>query len=147
MPLYIFCGEHLLCARLRPANIDGAKGSTWELRRVVRRIRRRWPGVRIIVRADSGFCRERLIRWCERHGVDYVLGLARNERLKALSAEAMAQAKGQATETGKPARVFVEFAYQTQKTWSRARRVVAKAEYLDDKENPRYVVTSMSAEE
>ncbi len=147
LPLYIFCGEHVLCARLRPADIDGSKGSTWEVRRIVRQIRQRWPAVRIIVRADSGFCRERLMRWGERHGVDYVLGVARNDRLKVLSAAAMQQATAQAAATGKPARVFVEFAYQTQKTWSRPRRVVAKAEYLDNKENPRYVVTSLSAEE
>ncbi|HVZ84525.1 MAG TPA: IS1380 family transposase [Terracidiphilus sp.] len=147
LPLYIFCGEHVLCARLRPANIDGAKGSVWEVRRLVQRIRRRWPQVRIVVRADSGFCRQRMMGWCERHGVDYVLGLARNPRLKKLSAEAMAQAKTQAAGTGQPARVFVEFPYATEKTWSRERRVIAKAECLQDKENPRYVVTSLSAEE
>jgi hypothetical protein len=147
LPLYIFCGDHLLCARLRPANIDGAKGSAWEVRRLVGRIRRRWPGVRILVRGDSGFCRERLMRWCERHGVDYVLGLSRNDRLRAQIAEAMQQATAQAAQTGQPARVFVEFPYQTRKTWSRARRVVAKAEYLDNKENPRYVVTTLSREE
>jgi len=147
LPLYIFCGEHVLCARLRPADIDGSKGSAWEVRRIVRQIRQHWPGVRILVRADSGFCRERLMGWCERHGVDYVLGVARNDRLKAQIAGAMQQATQQAKETGRPARVFVEFSYQTRKTWSRARRVVAKAEYLDDKENPRYVVTSLTAEE
>jgi hypothetical protein len=145
LPLYIFCGEHLLCARLRRADIDASKGSAWEVRRIVRQIRQRWPGVQIIVRADSGFCRERLMRWCERHGVDYVVGMARNDRLKAQIAAAMQQATQQATESGKPARVFVEFSYQTHNTWSRARRVVAKAEYLDNKENPRYVVTSLSA--
>jgi len=147
LPLYIFCGEHVLCARLRPADIDASKGSTWEVRRLVRQIRQHWPGVRIIVRADSGFCRERLMRWCERHGVDYVLGVARNDRLKAQIADAMQRATQQATESGKPARVVVEFSYQTHQTWSRARRVVAKAEYLDNKENPRYVVTSLSAAE
>jgi len=147
LPLYIFCGDHVLCARLRPADIDASKGSTWEVRRIVRQIRQRWPGVRILVRADSGFCRERLMRWCERHGVDFVLGVARNDRLKAQIPNAMQQATQQATESGKPARVFVEFAYQTHKTWSRTRRVVAKAEYLDNKENPRYVVTSLSAAE
>lgn len=147
LPLYIFCGDHLLCARLRPADIDGAKGAAWEVRRLVRRIRQRWPGVRILVRADSGFCRERLMRWCERHDVDYVLGLARNDRLRAQIAEAMQQATAQAAQTGQPARVFVEFPYQTHKSWSRERRVVAKAEYLDNKENPRYVVTTLSCEE
>jgi len=147
LPLYIFCGDHLLCARLRPSDIDAAKGSGWEVRRLVRRIRRRWPGVRIVVRADSGFCRERLMRWCERHDVDYVLGLARNDRLRRQITEAMRQATAQAVQTGQPARVFEEFSYQTRESWSRARRVVAKAEYLDNKENPRYVVTSLSSEE
>jgi hypothetical protein len=147
LPLYIFCGDHLLCARLRPSDIDVAKGSAWEVRRLVGRIRPRWPGVRIIVRGDSGFCRERLMRWCERHHVDYVLGLARNDRLRRQIAEAMQQATAEASQTGQPARVFVEFPYQTHKSWSRARRVVAKAEYLDNKENPRYVVTTLSSEE
>jgi Transposase DDE domain group 1 len=147
LPLYIFCGDHLLCARLRPSDIDAAKGSAWEVRRLVGRIRQRWPGVRILVRGDSGFCRERLMRWCERHNVDYVLGLARNDRLRERIADAMQQAVAEAAQTGQPARVFVEFPYQTHKSWSRARRVVAKAEYLDNKENPRYVVTTLSSEE
>jgi hypothetical protein len=147
LPLYIFCGDHLLCARLRPADIDAAKGSAWEVRRLVRRIRARWPGVRIIVRADSGFCRERLMRWCERHDVDYVLGLARNDRLREQIAEAMRQATAEAVKTGRPARVFEEFSYQTRESWSRARGVVAKAEYLDNKENPRFVVTSLRSEQ
>jgi len=147
LPLYIFCGDHLLCAWLRPSDIDAAKGSAWAVRRLVGRIRQRWPGVRIIVRGDSGFCRERLMRWCERHDVDYVLGLARNDRLREQIADAMQQAVAEAAQTGQPARVFVEFPYQTHKSWSRARRVVAKAEYLDDKENPRYVVTTLSREE
>lgn len=147
LPLYIFCGRHLLCARLRPSNIDAAKGSAWELRQVVKRIRRRWPGVRIIVRGDSGFCRERLMGWCERHGVDYVFGLARNARLERLSAEAMRAARRQAEQSGRAARVYVEFSYRTHESWSRERRVVVKAEYLGDKENPRYLVTSLAGQE
>ena len=145
LPLYIFCGDHLLCARLRPSNIDASKGSTWQVRRIVRRIRQRWTGVRILLRADSAFARERLMRWCEKHGVDYVFGLARNERLGKQIAEAMEQAKAEAASTGQAARVYVEFSYQTRKSWSRARRVVAKAEYTTDKENPRFVVTSLEA--
>jgi len=147
LPLYIFCGDHLLCARLRPSNIDASKGSAWEVRRIVRQIRERWPGVRILLRADSGFARERLMRWCEKHGVDYLFGLARNERLGDEIAEAMEQARVESATTGKAARVFVEFSYQTRKSWSRARRVVAKAEYTADKENPRFVVTSLDARE
>ena len=147
LPLYIFCGEHLLCARLRPSNIDASKGSAWEVRRIVRRIRARWPGVRIVLRADSGFARERLMRWCEKHGVDYVFGLARNERLAKEVVAAMEQARAEAAATGQAARAYAEFFYQTQKSWSRARRVVAKAEYTSGKENPRFVVTSLEARE
>ena len=147
LPLYIFCGEYLLCARLRPSNIDASKGSAWEVRRIVRQIRGRWPGVRILLRADSGFARERLMRWCEKHGVDYVFGLARNDRLRAEIEEAIGQARAQAAVTGQAARVYAEFTYQTRQSWSRARRVVAKAEYTHDKENPRFVVTSLEARE
>ena len=147
LPLYIFCGDHLLCARLRPSNIDASKGSGWEVRRIVRQIRQRWSGVRILLRADSGFARQRLMRWCEKHGVDYVFGLARNDRLGKKITAAMEQAKAESARTGKAARVYVEFSYQTRKSWSRARRVVAKAEYTTDKENPRFVVTSLGATE
>jgi len=147
LPLYIFCGDHLLCARLRASNIDASKGSTWEVRRIVRQIRQRWPGVRILLRADSAFARQRLMHWCEKHGVDYVFGLARNERLGSEIAEVMAQARRESTKTGKAARLFVEFSYQTRNSWSRARRVVAKAEYTTDKENPRFVVTSLDPEQ
>ena len=147
LPLYIFCGEHLLCARLRPSNIDASKGSGWEVRRLVRQIRERWPGVKIVLRADSAFARERLMRWCEKHGVDYVFGLARNDRLREQIGEAIEQAQAESARTGKAARVYVEFSYQTRKSWSRARRVVAKAEYATDKENPRFVVTSLDGEQ
>jgi hypothetical protein len=147
LPLYIFCGDHLLCARLRPSNIDASKGSAWEVRRIVRQIRERWPGVRIVLRADSGFARQRLMGWCERHGVDYVFGLARNERLREEIPEALQQAQTEFAATGKAARVYVDFTYQTRESWSRARRVVAKAEYTTDKENPRFVVTSLEATE
>jgi hypothetical protein len=147
LPLYVFCGQHLLCVRLRPANIDASAGSLREIERIIGQIRERWPQVRIVLRADSGFCRDELMSWCEQHQVEYVFGFARNERLRRMITDAMGQAARQYHETHKPARVFVEFRYQTTTgSWDHARRVVAKAEYLDGKENPRYVVTSLSAE-
>jgi hypothetical protein len=147
LPLYIVCGEHVLCARLRPSNIDGAKGSVEEVERIVGQIREAWPQVRIILRGDSGFCRDELLTWCEEHGVDYVVGLAQNARLLGEIAEASTQAASQSEQSGKAARVFTEFIYQTKKSWSRARRVIAKAEHLEKGSNPRFVVTSLSAEE
>jgi hypothetical protein len=147
LPLYIFCGEHLLCARLRPANIDGAAGSVEELARLVKQLRQAWPEVRIIVRGDSGFCREELMAWCEANQVDYVLGLAKNDRLRAEIAAELAQAAEHYQQTGQAARIFPEFTYQTRQSWSRARRVVAKAEHLEKGANPRFVVTSLSSAE
>jgi hypothetical protein len=146
LPLYVFCGDHLLCARLRPSNIDASAGSLEEVQRIVRRIRARWPKVQIILRADSGFCREELMVWCEKHRVDYVFGFARNQRLRRIIGRALQEAKQEHRRTGKAARVFTEFAYRTKKSWSRARRVVAKAEQLEGKENPRYLVTSLGKE-
>ncbi|MGB9464197.1 MAG: IS1380 family transposase [Candidatus Acidiferrum sp.] len=146
LPLYVFCGDHLLCARLRPSNIDASAGSLEEVQRLVRQIRARWPKVKIILRADSGFCREELLAWCENHEVDYVFGFARNQRLRRIIGRAMQQAKQEHQRTGKAARVFTEFAYRTKKSWSRARRVVAKAEQIEGKENPRYLVTSLGKE-
>jgi hypothetical protein len=146
LPLYIFCGEFLLGARLRPSNIDAAAGSVEELKRIVAQIRSVWSRVRIVVRGDSGFCREELMAWCEAEGVDYLLGLAKNERLQAEIVKEMGQAKALYQQTGRAARWFTEFVYQTRKSWSRARRVVAKAEYLEKGENPRFVVTSLSRE-
>lgn len=143
LPLYIFCGDQLLCVRLRPADQDGAAGAVVEVERIVRQVRQRWPRTQIIVRADSGFCREELMRWCEEHGVDYILGLARNERLRKMLSPQMREARQQSEATSKAARVFIEFLYRTHKSWSRSRRVVAKAEYLPGKENPRFVVTSL----
>jgi hypothetical protein len=147
LPLYIFCGEFLLGARLRPSNIDASAGSLEELQRIVKQIRGVWPEVRILVRGDSGFCREELMAWCEVEGVDYVLGLAKNERLKAEIKKELRKAKRQYHESGRAARFFREFYYQTRKSWSRRRRVVAKAEHLEKGENPRFVVTSLTAEE
>jgi hypothetical protein len=146
LPLYIFCGDHLLCARLRPSNIDAAEGCREEVERIVAQIRQAWPGVKITLRGDAGFCREELMAWCEQAGVDYVLGLAKNERLKAEIASEQEQAAAAYAQTGKAARVFKEFVYQTRESWSRARRVIAKAEHLEKGSNPRFVVTSLAAE-
>ena len=147
LPLYIFCGEHLLCARLRPADIDGAAGSVEEVARLVQQVRQAWPEVRIIVRGDSGFCREELMAWCEANQVDYVLGLAKNERLRAEITAELERAAEQYQRTGQAARFFQEFIYQTRESWSRARRVVAKAEHLEKGANPRFVVTSLPSQE
>ena len=146
LPLYIFCGEHLLCARLRPSDIDASAGSVKELDRIVSSIRVRWPDTRIIIRGDSGFCREHIMLWCELNNVDYVLGLAKNERLKREISAELEQAKTTFDQTNQSARVFKDFEYQTLKSWSRSRRVVGKAEYLEKGENPRFVVTSLSPE-
>ncbi len=130
LPLYIFCGEFLLCARLRRSNMDAS-----------------WPRVRIIIRADSGFAREEIMAWCEAHAVDYVLGLAKNARLKRALGKELRQAKREHARTGAPARVFKDFTYKTRKSWSRRRRVVGKAEHLSGGPNPRFVVTSIPKED
>jgi Transposase DDE domain group 1 len=145
LPLYIFAGDQLLCARLRPANQDAAAGSVEEVRRIAAQLRQPWPEVKIVLRADSGFCREDLMAWCEQNQVDYVFGLARNQRLRRIIGREMHQANILYQNTAKAARVFSEFSYQTRKSWSCSRRVVAKAEYLEKGENPRFVVTSLSA--
>jgi hypothetical protein len=151
LPLYIFCGEQVLCARLREANHDAAFGSLAEIQRIVTQLRAAWPEVKIILRGDSGFCRNELMSWCEAHRVDFVFGMARNQRLRRIIGAEMHAATQQWKETGKPARVFSEFRYQTKKTkqggWDRERRVAAKAEHIDGKENPRFVVTSLTSEE
>jgi hypothetical protein len=150
LPLYIFCGEHVLCARLRESNHDAGFGSLAEIQRIVAQIRAAWPEVKIILRGDSGFCRNELMSWCENNGVDFVFGLARNQRLRKIIGAQMHEATQRWNQTGKPARVFAEFDYQTRKTkksgWDRKRRVIAKAEHIDGKENPRFVVTSLSSE-
>ena len=147
LPLYIFSGEHLLCARLRKSDIDASAGSVEELERIVGQIRARWPDTKIVIRGDSGFCREAIMAWCETNGVDFVLGLAKNERLLALSLSARVQAQIDYLESGEASRVFTEFHYQTRDSWSRERRVVVKAEHLAKGANPRFVVTSLSAEQ
>jgi hypothetical protein len=151
LPLYIFAGEHLLCARLRAADRDASAGAVDEVDRIVAQLRAAWPLVRITLRADSGFCRDALMTWGEAHAVDYVFGLAKNARLTALIPDELAAAAAQCAATGAPARVFAERTYQTHDSWSRARRVVAKAEQLtggaDGKSNPRFVVTSLPTEQ
>jgi hypothetical protein len=151
LPLYIFCEEQVLCARLREANHDAAFGSLQEIQRIVAQLRAAWPAVKIIVRGDSGFCRNQLMSWCEGHQVDFVIGQARNQRLRKIIGAEMHAATERWNQTGQPARVFSEFQYQTKKTkkggWDRARRVVAKAEHIDGKQNPRFVVTSLKSEE
>lgn len=146
LPLYIFSGEHLLCARLRRSNIDGAEGAVEELIRIVGQIRQAWPEVKIILRADSGFCRDDLMTWCESDGIDYVFGLAKNERLKKAIADEMEQAETLFGQTQQSARVFKDFRYQTLNSWSRERRVIGKAEWMEKGANPRFVVTSLPAE-
>jgi hypothetical protein len=145
VPLDIFAGEFLLCARLRPANRDASAGALEEVQRIVDHLRTQWPAVQTTLRADAGFCREPLMAWCEEHGLDYVLGLAKNARLLAEVQGAQAQAQAQCAQTGQPARVFTEFHYRTRERWTRERRVIAKAEHLEKGANPRFVVTSLPA--
>jgi hypothetical protein len=151
LPLYVFCGDQILCARLRESNHDASYGCLQEIERIVSQIRLAWPAVKIILRGDSGFCRDVLMSWCEGHKVDFVFGMARNQRLRKIIGAEMHQATQQWKQTGRPARVFSEFSYQTKRTkkggWDRERRVAAKAEHIDGKENPRFVVTSLSQQE
>jgi hypothetical protein len=147
LPLYIFCGRHLLAAKLRPANRDAVAGSVKEVARVVAHIRSRWPGVRIVVRADSGFARDELMTWCEANDVQFVLGLAKNDRLIAEIQSELAKAETKSRRTGKPARYFKDFKWETRTSWNCQRRVVAKAEFTQDAANPRFIVTSLSRSE
>ena len=147
LPLYIFCGRHLLAAKLRPANIDGAAGSVEEVTRIVGQIRQKWPRVRILLRADGGFCRENLMVWCEQNRVDYVFGMARNKRLVAEIEAELKEAETEAGSTGKPARRFKDFMWTTKKSWACHRRVIGKAEWTESKANPRFIVTSLKVTE
>jgi hypothetical protein len=147
LPLYIFCGRHLLAAKLRPSNIDGAAGSVAEAARIIGQIRRCWPRTRILLRADSGFCREDLMAWCEANRVDYLFGLARNTRLVAEISAELAAARAESEQTDKPARRFKDFTWSTLDSWSRPRRVVGKAEWTQGEANPRFVVTSLGRDE
>lgn len=147
LPLYIFCGDQLLAAKLRPSDIDGAAGSVEEVTRIVGHIRQRWPRVRIVLRADSGFAREHLMGWCEANGVDYIFGLARNTRLVAEIADELAQAREESVASGKPARRFKDFVWTTRKSWSRERRVIGKAEWTQGEANPRFIVTTLTEQD
>ena len=147
LPLYTFAGEQLLCARLRPANIDASAGSLEEVQRIVEQLRRVWPEVEILLRAGSGFCRDEIMSWCENNSVDYVFGLAKNERLERLIKRRLKLARRRFAKTGTAARAFADFRYRTRTSWARRRRVVAKAEYLAKGENPRFVVTSLTVEQ
>jgi hypothetical protein len=143
LPLYVFCGRHLLAAKLRRASVDAADGAVEEVARIVRQIRSRWPKVRIVLRADSGFARDELMAWCEANGVHFVFGLAKNDRLIAEIKDELAAAEKKSRRTGKPARCFKQFKWTTRTSWSRERRVVAKAEWTQGEANPRFIVTSL----
>ncbi|MGA8380789.1 MAG: IS1380 family transposase [Stellaceae bacterium] len=143
LPLYVFCGRHLLAAGLRRSNIDGAAGSVEEVARIVTQVRARWPCVRVLLRADSGFCREALMAWCEANCVDYLFGLAKNARLEAEIAAELAEAAAESQATGRPARRFRDFMWTTRDSWSRPRRIIGKAECTRGEPNPRFIVTSL----
>jgi hypothetical protein len=145
LPLYVFCGRHLLAAKLRSSANDAADGATEEVARIVRHIRKRWPKTTIVIRADSGFCRDDLMSWCESNGVQYVLGLAGNQRLTAQIAPEMKAAERKAKRIGQPARVFADFSWRTRKSWSAERRVIGKAEFTNGSLNPRFIVTNVHA--
>ena len=146
LPLYVFCGDQLLAAKLRTANIDASAGAVEEVDRIVEQIRKSWPLVRIVLRADSGFAREGLMGWCEAHGVDYIFGLAKNNRLVSAIAAELGAARQESQASGNPARRFKELSWSTRKSWTRQRRVIGKAEWTQDEANPRFIVTSLSPE-
>jgi len=147
LPLYVFCGRHLLAAKLRRSNIDASAGAVDEIARIVAQIRKRWPRVRILLRGDSGFAREALMAWCEANRVDYLFGLARNERLEEAIKAELLMAAVESVRTGKPARCFKDFMWSTLDRWSRQRRVIGKAEVTGGEANPRFVVTSLKPAE
>ena len=145
LPLYVFCGEQLLVSYLRPSNIGAAHHAWAILKLLTKRLREAWPQVRLIVRADSGFCRWRMLRWCEQAQVDYIIGLARNPRLEKLGQPLMAQAQSAYAAAPGKQRLFgwIEYAAET---WDKKRRVIAKAEFSDKGANPRFVVTSLEGD-
>jgi len=142
LPLYVFCGGQLLVSYLRPSNIDGARHAWAILALLVKRLRKAWPKVRIVFRGDSGFCRWRMLRWCDNHGVDYIIGLAKNSRLNEAGQPWLKRAEKQHEKTGEKQRLFGEIRYAAL-TWDRKRRVLVKAEHTDQGSNPRYVVTNL----
>jgi hypothetical protein len=145
LPLYVFAGEQLLCAYLRPANIDGAKHAWAILALITKRLRQAWPGVKIIFRGDSGFCRWKMLRWCDRHGVDYIVGLAKNSVLTKLSETLMSNAENAFKETGQKQRLFGEFFYAAA-AWDQERRVIARIEHTEKGENPRFITSSLAGD-
>jgi hypothetical protein len=145
LPLYVFCGEQLLVSYLRPSNLDAARHSGAILRLLVQRLRQAWPGVKIILRGDSGFCRWKMLRWCERHQVKYIVGLAQNARLKAMLAPQLAQAEAGHQATREKIRLFIDLDYAAG-TWDKTRRVMAKAEHTAQGSNPRFVVTNLEGD-
>jgi len=145
LPLYVFAGEQLLCAYLRPANIDGAKHAWAILALITKRLRQVWPGVKIIFRGDSGFCRWKMLRWCDRHGVDYIVCLAKNSVLTKLSETLMINAENAFKETGQKQRLFGELTYAAA-TWDKPRRVIARIEHSEKGENPRFITTTLAGE-
>lgn len=145
LPLYIFCGRHLLAAKLRSSSVDAADGATDEVARIIGQIRERWPTTTIVIRADSGFCRDDLMSWCEANNVQYVLGLAGNSRLTRRLAPEMMKARAKSKRTGQPARVFADFEYRTRKSWAAKRRVIGKSEWTRGEANPRFIVTNVHA--
>ena len=146
LPLYAFIGDAIVWAQLRTANRDGSDGTVEALVKIVAAVRRRCPRARIVIRADSGFCRDEILSWCEENRVHYVVGLARNARLQTELAPALNRAREKACLCGGAARVYHEFNYRTQNSWSRERRVIGKAERLGDKDNPRFIVTTLERE-
>src|SRR5262245_32182806 len=147
MPLYVFCDRHLLVAKLRRADMDAAAGAVEEVARIVAQIRARWPRTRILLRADSGFARDELMAWCEANGIDFLFGLAKNDRLIAEIETELDLAEAKSRRTGRPARRFKSFMWMTRRTWSRRRRVVAKAEWAQGAAHPRFVVTWLTRNE
>jgi Transposase DDE domain group 1 len=147
LPLYVFCGRHLLAAKLRRSNIDSSAGAVDEVARIVAHIRKHWPRVRILLRGDSGFAREALMAWCEANRVDYLFGLARNERLEEAIKAELLMAAVESVRTGRSARFFRDFMWSTLDSWSRNRRVIGKAEVTGGEANPRFVVTSLKPAE
>ena len=145
LPLYVFCGDQLLWSQLRKADIDASDGALQVLQRLVKLIRHKWPLANILMRADSGFCREAIMSWCEANGVKFLFGLAKNKRLLKRITHTMKKAKRDWACSGRAARRYIQLSYRTRSSWSCPRRVVAKAEYMEKGPNPRFVVTNLTS--